>query len=258
MGLLADLRARLNDRRKTGVVFTHTPKCGGSSVEAALHRHYRFSHERILPVETWKAVNKFHPGADAATLTAEAYALRKRIMAYYLECGVQCITGHNPLDPQLRKAFAGSHKFITVLRDPVERFCSNYRYNYNAGYYAQIKENIDDFLKTPRAIKFGTAYVAYFSGLDIREDLTTQTAIDRAQKSLAGFDVVGFLDRMPDFETALEDAIGARVKIGHLNKISDRPNAWRGDFTDRQVAAIREVCRPDIEIYEFIRNHCGF
>lgn len=127
MGLLDEIRRKLVTRYKFGIVFTHVPKCGGSSVETALFRHYRFSRERIYPIEARHAQRAAGRAPKGQPPDIEALAFRELLLAYALNRGVKCVTGHNPLSPALRKNFAPDWKFITILREPVSRFCSQLR-----------------------------------------------------------------------------------------------------------------------------------
>ena len=257
MWKFGDIRRRLAARYKTGVVFIHTPKCGGSSVERALQNYYRYSNERIFPIQSRAAAGVFAETDDYAAMDAEAFQLRKRLMAYAMERGVKCLTGHTPYDPALKRRFADTHKFVTVLRDPVKRFCSNYRFGYRSGMAHQITEEIEDFVKTPKGVHFGRMYAAYYSGLDLREDLTSEEAIELAVKNLTSMDLVGFLDTMDDFQKQLRDTLGANLKIGHVNRTSDRATAWNGEFTPDQMRLIEEACAPDIEIFKRARQRLG-
>ena len=255
--MIGKARNALQRLYKTGVFFTHVPKCGGMSVEHGLRRAYYFANERIEPVQTRKAVQLIKPALDARALESETYHYRKMIAAYALERGVKCITGHCPYDPAFQKQFQGTHIFTTLLRDPVARFESHYRFDYKSGLARSIDIEPDEFLETPEAQDFGHIYVTYFAGLDRGEDPRSQDAIDKAKRAVETLDVVGFLDRMDDYKHSLCNRLSRNIKISHHNKIEGRRNAFQGAFTDAQRAKIKELCAPDMEIYEHARDVCG-
>jgi hypothetical protein len=258
MGIIGELRKALIARHKSGVVFTHVPKCGGTSVQTALFRHFRLSREHILPVESRAAerLGAPHLRQAAAFPEFEALELRKQLVAYALSRDVKCITGHNPINEPIMSAHKGTHKFVTVLRDPVERFCSHYRFVYKSGVATAVDEKLDDFLETNRARWFGSIYVTYFGGAPAAKPVIEQSSIERAQKIVSGFDAVGFLDRMDKFQQQLRDLLGVNVKIDVKNRTKDRATHWRGEISDQQLERIREICRPNIEVYEYARKRC--
>ena len=251
--MIGKARNALQRLYKTGVFFTHVPKCGGMSVEHGLRRAFYFANERIEPVQTRKAVRLLKPALDARELESETYHYRKMIAAYALERGVKCITGHCPYDPAFQEQFRDTHVFTTLLREPVERFESHYRFDYKSGLARSIDVEPDAFLETPDAREFGHIYVTYFAGLDRGMDPRTPEAIDKAKRAVERLDVVGFLDRLGEYSNVLSDRLSRKIKIAHHNKIDGRRSAFQGVFTDAQRAKIKDLCAPDIEVYEHAR-----
>ncbi|WP_425410581.1 hypothetical protein [Hyphococcus sp.] len=252
------IRRKLASRYKCGVVFTHPQKCGGSSLEAALFRKYRFSHERIHTLdarEAVRALNNINSGVKSGALPeTEALLFCQQAASYAMQRGVKCVTGHNPLTPAMREAYAPDWKFITLLREPVERFCSHLRYSYNSGMETSAGDDIDAFLETPRARWWGGLYATFFGGwLNVNEPVSP-AMIDEARALILDLDAVGFLDRTPDFERALSALLGAKLSIGHVNRTSDRATAWRGEFSEAQMDKIRTLCQPSTDIYGFVRE----
>ncbi len=254
MGIIGRTRQFLSDRYDIGVVFVHVPKCGGTSVEETLRKVYRFSHQRIFPMETLMAVRTLSQDDDLASLEIEAYKCRKLLMAYALQRRVKCITGHSPFDSKLQTEFAHTYRFVTVLREPVARFSSHYRHFYRSGTTTSVDMELDEFLETPRALSMGHAYASYFSGLDHSEDLKSARALSLTKAALEKLDLVGYLDRMNDFAASLSQMISRPLKIGYLNKISTRANAYGGDITSEQKKKIAKICEPDLEVYDHIRS----
>ncbi len=253
MGIISRARNHLNARYPTGAAFIHVPKCAGTSVEEALRKAYRFTHERIYPMESRLAAKALAPELDSEALELEANRHRKYLMAYALQRGARCVTGHCPYDANLHDRFSGSHKFIAVLRDPVARYCSHFRHFYRSGTATSIDMELDEFLETPRALTMGHAYAAYFSSGDAAADLRSSKTITAAKESIARLDLVGFTDNMDEFTASLSRLIGRPVRIGHVNAIASRQNAYRGEITAEQKRKIAKLCEPDLEIYEYAR-----
>lgn len=257
MGIIGRVRQALSSRYKTGVVFTHVQKCGGSSLESALFRRYLFSRERILPIESRQALRAVDGAKLGPLPEAESFAFRRQLLAYALRRGVKCVTGHNPVSPTLRETFAPDWKFITVLREPVERFCSHLRYSYNSGLESSAGDDIDAFLDSPRARWFGAMYLSYFGDwFDVGEQIT-QDPVDKARALILSYDAVGFLDQLSEFQNDVCKLLGVNIAIGHENKTTERATSWRGDFTDKQLEKITSLCRPNIEVYGYVRERLG-
>jgi hypothetical protein len=61
---------------------------------------------------------------------------------------------------------------------------------------------------------------------------------------------------MDKFQQQLRDLLGVNVKIDVKNRTKDRATHWRGEISDQQLERIREICRPNIEVYEYARKRC--
>jgi len=254
MGLLGQIRDRLNARHKTGVVFIHPQKCGGSSLESALFRQYRLSRERLFPIEARFATRTLKDGPDASLPEAEASAERQFLVAYALERGVKCVTGHVPYTPALQIKYGGTHKFITVLREPVARFCSHLRYAYNSGMETSAGGDVDAFLESHRARYNGALYAYCFGGWTDLDEPVTDKHINDARENILSLDAVGYLDCFPTFLDEISALLGARITAGHENKTADLKRSWRGEFTPSQMTKIRQLCAPSMAIYEHVRK----
>lgn len=237
-----------------GIVFVHVPKCGGSSVETALRSAYRYSRIRVDSERSAAGAKATLPeGAAVRDTLISASVMRSHVLHYALACGYACITGHAPLRNNMIEAYQGSHAFVTILRDPVARFKSHYAFSYQSGRHGHIGEALDAFLDTPRARDIGTLFIKYFGLVEPGADYDVAAAVARSKETLAKMEVVGFLDRMDAFAEGVGRIRGKRIAIGHENKGVAR-RAEKMQFTEAQEARIREVCAPDIEIYEWARE----
>ncbi len=254
MGLLGDIKNRLLARYKTGVVFLHAQKCGGSSLETALFQHYRLSRERILPIEARYAVRSINHGPNSSLPETEASIERQFLLAYALQRGVKCVTGHAPFDRALKQQYGDTHKFITILREPVERFCSHLRYAYDSGMETSAGADIDAFLDSRRARYFGGLYAYHFGDWRDPDTPVMRKHIDDARQNILGLDAVGYLDWLPVFLEEINALLGAKIVMGHENKTTERKTSFRGDFTPAQMEKIRKLCAPSMEIYETVRE----
>jgi SAM-dependent methyltransferase len=257
------------------VVFFHVMKCGGTSVRAALAAgaaaddgdvpqaagvspaansagdaevDVRRLGPRIFELDGETA--KFAAGGT----NRENWLFRDALLPYVLRAMHPAIVlGHFRYRDRYLE-LTGSAHFVTVLRDPVDRIVSLYRYRrYKAGIDVPVSLTFDEFLATPRWIKEGHVYVETFcgrDGLDPRSDL----AIAAAVANLRRFAVVGFTERLDDFSTLVTEQTGKPVSVPMYNT-SPAPEDEQVD--DAMLERARAVCAPDTALYEEILARRG-
>lgn len=228
------------------LVFHHVPKCGGTSVGRAIRKRYLLSQATVLPEATYQAESALDPNGDGETLLARAEDLRERMLLYHLAAGVDCVSAHVRFSEAAWRAYGDEAKFLTMLRDPVARFLSHYRWSHSRPEgHAHIPEAFEAFLESPAAIRLGAFYAYFFSGLPPSADMTTDEATALACRNLDRLHVVGFLDRPRDFEAAIQRRVGVRIRVGHEN----RGAAPAPDLSPAAAAKIEALTAPDRAIY---------
>lgn len=247
-GLKAAASDRLHPQR---VVFHHAPKCGGTSVGRALRKRYWLSQVTVIPESSFRALEAFLGGGERERLLVDVLDLREQMLLYHLFEDVRCISAHVRFSTAAHARFAQRYRFVTILREPIARFHSHYRYSFGkAGAHGRIEEPFEAFLDTDRARRLGATYTEYYSGLPKDADFRSEEAVEAAAANLARFDAVGRLDDPPDFEEQLRAVLGVRIRIGHENK--GRPAA-RGTTERPDLAEkVAELCAPDLAIWRSV------
>jgi hypothetical protein len=111
--------------------------------------------------------------------------------------------------------------------------------------------DFDSFLNTERALRLGAEFVDCFADLPNDADVRTPKSIAAAIANLRKFDVVGRLDDLPGFGNALRRELGIRIRIGHENKARVGGDVIKAaDLTDDQKARVRDICAPDIAVWQ--------
>lgn len=236
------------------VVFHHVPKCGGTSVGRSIRRAYLLSQGTVTPVESEKAFNAVQRTGPHREI-GHVSELREMMLLYMLFSDIRCVSAHIPFSNAAFEHFADRYSFVTLLRDPVERFISNYFWNHDRpDAHFRIAEAFEDFLATERAKGLGSTYVRYFCG-EPGENFGPRH-VDAAIRNLHRMNSVGFLDEVGHFEVSLHRLTGRKLKIGKENVggTSGRRDAiLSGTLRDR----ILEVCGPDRDVWDAVQDLRG-
>jgi hypothetical protein len=231
-------------------VFHHIPKCGGTSVGRALRKRYLLSQATVTPESSFRAFEAFTGRTDREQMLVDVLDLREQMLLYHMYEGVRGLSLHVRFSERAHARFSDGYKFVTILREPLERFVSHYHWSHNKPHaHAHIDEDFLTFLDTDRAKRIGSTFVEYLSGLPKEIPPYSGEAIAAAVANLAHFQVVGRLDRLDLFEQDLKRELGVRVRIGHENK--GKLQTVRKPELDDPVlrSRIEDLCAPDLAVW---------
>ncbi len=236
-------------------VFHHVPKCGGTSVGRALRKRYILSQATVTPESSFRAFEAFTGRTDYEQMMIDVLDLREQMMLYHLYQDVRCISLHVRFSEAAYENFHSKYKFITMLRDPVQRFISHYHWSYGKkNAFAQIDQDFESFLDTPRAARLGANLVMYFCGLRKEDSITSDKAIGAAIQNLTKFSVIGDISDVSGFEHALKTELGVTVRIGHENKGKPASRQQLEMTNPKLRTKIEALCAPDIAVWNAARQ----
>ena len=233
-------------------VFMHMPKCGGTSISEAMYGTIPLGKgvAVIDAVSTRRAAAIMHFDRDDATLCHEdlpdgdkVFDLREKIMLQQMAWGSWLIHGHVLFSQKADTHFGSRYRYVTLLRDPVERMISNYRMAVNAGV---VLEGLDTYLTSAIARSHAQVYLRYLSGQTVVSEDDMDKSIMQAQTQLARFSVVGFLDDLPDFQRQYRQVFGVPLHI----KSHNRGKGEMPSLNSTQIKQIHGLCAADIEIFQ--------
>ena len=236
------------------IAFMRIPKCATTSVHYSIARAYR---------SVWaydgSGIQLVHHGAcnRAADARGEStWEMRRAALAYHLSHpDSQYVYGHFEINRQILDAYADQFNFVTLLRNPVDRWISHYLYNKHLPRDRyDIDVSMEEFLETERGRGIGQMYTAYLTGTGaLTPDERETDEIRRlARENLEEFELVGIVERMDQFREEFEERFGIDIEVHRRNK-SPAPEGAK-DVGAELRAKIREVCALDVELFEYARD----
>lgn len=230
----------LGDHR---IFFLHLPKCGGASVRAALNK--ACTDEKIA------ALNP-HASRRAAEIRGEdMLRYRASLLPYYMAReDVQVLTGHFPWSTEAYEHFGDDWSYVTLLRDPVQRWFSHYfydRYKSHSDHF-RIKDDLETFLESERAREMGNLYVRRLTDPTHQK---SSDAVRQAKETLDKFDVIGVVEHIDNFARRVSDQAGIEVGLPRKNESPAQERKKNALKDEHYVGKVKELCRKDRMIYEF-------
>lgn len=231
------------------IFFFHIAKCGGTSISQAIEAAYK-------PWRPGRAQAVFRLNEGAARFADESCIgsgndVRRDLLNYALSLPeAKCVLGHFHFSNIAFEKYSGSWQFVTVLRNPIDRWLSHYSYNLGSTSKYSIDMDLEEFVATERAASFGRAFVDEVTDDIDKTGLPMDALIDMAVARFNRFSIVGTIENTVDFAKRFEEKFGHRLQIKHLNETPTTKRVETRSISGELLQRISKLCAPDISLYE--------
>ena len=233
------------------IFYCHVPKCGGTSIALSILNAFKLvKNKGAFHIQT-KASGR------AAEITGENMMhCREILVAYELAMRRNKYGwGHSYCRPGLVDAFKAEWDFITLLRNPVDRWISEYFYNRDKtkSNWKKHDLSIDEYLNTEKAIKSGREYISYFAEDSGSDSIIDDSKVERAVNNLKNFKIVGMLEDLAGWKTRFKDLYKIELDIEILNASPNDEGVKEIKSDANYMKKIANLCEYDITVYNAIK-----
>lgn len=246
-------RLEIGTKELPKIVFVHIPKSGGSSVNNAFRKVYTPSYYRVMS-NSYEVANKYFK--TQRFLDFKHYQIGRGLLLFEAATsGKKYLTGHVYINREMKSELVDmGYKFITIVRDPIDRCFSNYFYNYykHSDHFA-VSTTFENYINNYPDI--GYKYVQYYGGLRRDGDYKSEEAINEAFENLKQYDIVGRLKKMDEFTSKIKHDLGIEIKIPKINKNpadKKRYNKFKQNENYRDM--LRNICEPDLKLFDLLNS----
>jgi len=237
-------------------VFMHVPKCGGTSLSEALYATVPI-HRRIGIIDansTRRATSLICADKDDEYLYyddlpcgEEVYSLREKILLTHMAWDTDLIHGHVLFSAKAYQHFSDKYRFVTLLREPIERTLSNFLQSTRVGF---IDQGFDQYLYSDVFRVQGLSMLRYFSGMHPIAPHEEALALELAKHNMTLFSIIGFLDDLPDFTNRFAAVFDRHPTIYRYNQANSSLPSLSPEQTDR----VTKVLASELQLWQHARE----
>lgn len=225
------------------LVFVHIPKTGGTTLNSMLAHQYTAQ-------QTYEVMMR---GMSATTETPLISFSKIRRLKRALKSRQLLRVVHGHFDLSLEHFFPARARYVTFLRDPVDRAISHY-FHYRGKpsdpiHDLAMRSSLIDWVSRAGLIEMDNGQTRRLAGEMARPfgTLTRQT-LERAKANLRRFAIVGLTERFEESQILLQRAFSWPACRYPARNVGDHSAA---EFDPEVLQAIRDQNRFDIELYAF-------
>lgn len=217
-------------------IYIHVPKTGGATLRRVFHRQYG---DRVLALNTL--------AGSLSQISEVPYEVRAR---------TKLVLGHVPYG--IHEYIPKECVYVTVLRDPVERVLSLYKFiareRHHPLYhrFGRFRGSLEEYVSTDAdRNQIDNGQTRQIAGTPIEVEKVMVSDLETARSNLGSFLVVGLTERFDESFVLIRRALGWPMSWYKTEGTSPRAKM---QVSAAAVEIIRERNRYDIELYNFASN----
>tara|TARA_R110002050_G_scaffold224120_4_gene360087 strand:- start:761 stop:1534 length:774 start_codon:yes stop_codon:yes gene_type:complete len=233
------------------VFYCHVPKCAGTSI----------SDQVRLELCSGYRVNTFHlklwsTKKASQALNQDLATMRKSLLAYNLALPENYFgSGHINCPPQITHFFADEWDFITIMRNPVDRWISEYVYNtYKGSDWLKNELPLEEYIESDVGLSTGMSYVNYFSSKSCLIENDIDFYASEAIDNLKTFKVVGAVENLDKWSKMFFSVYGKNITVPSRNATPNRELVDKIRSSQELMRKIESICEVDTYIYNELIN----
>lgn len=268
------------------LAFIHIAKCGGTSVDLALRSALAAPNERRINRDATIAASlntfavsqhQLASNIEQQTAFSEHHARQlQTVLAYHLGLNWRFVSGHVAISTAILDGYQSQYDFVTVLRDPIQRFVSNYIYNKmtntshimppNALSQDNLIAEAQQILTSKRGWHMANTNTMFLTGRYPKDAADALAMQQEVAINLSKFSVVGFLDNLADFEQQCTALTGRNINIGQHNVTSRfedeqqqiAKNTLKDFFADKSTQQkLNKLCASELANFNNAQDKYG-
>jgi hypothetical protein len=237
----------------TKICFIHVPKCAGTSIFDSIRNQYRLR-DRAFRSDRFVNINATATAKGSKVLNESLWGYREKILIYYLSAKkYKFISGHFPFSDRAVKYYQKEWMFISILRNPVDRWLSHYFFNrYKQGKHFATNLSIEEYADTEDGQSLGLLYHHIFNGNPDADIEATEEAYEKAIGNIDKLTCIGVVEHLDDFCRNFYERFGVRIAVDKKNKSPLSKKDRYEKITDAIIKKVEKICEPDIKIYNYV------
>ena len=233
------------------ICFLHIPKTAGTTLNSILNHQYPPA--GILKV-MMRGMSLVRPKASILSRPLISPSkLRQLKMALARRDGLHALQGH--FDMSLARLLPPGARFVTILRDPVERAVSHYYHyrNLNSDPISPLaqRSTLAQWVSACGLVEMDNGQTRRLAGeMNLPCGQVSQDTLERAKTNLRRFAVVGLTERFEESQVLLHHAFHWPMwRYPARNVSPNRPPL--GAISPADLEVVGDCNRFDVKLYQF-------